>query len=258
VSLSPQENEHLQKTFAEQGYAILPNVVSKPALAQLSKELRAEFERAKRSGELFSGGGMISGHLNCFPGEQSRFVYESLRDYGIIDLVRTITPAAVRMPNVGCNMNLPGSSPQNYHIDGYAAQAFMVVNIAAVDTTIENGAMEASPYTHHRDYKYWQFVVERPSAIRVEMKQGDVLIRTSALWHRGMPNLSDTARPMLALTWEDGGSPLDDPYQAYEGKIRFFPNRYRTDLAGNLRERAFVAVPALGSSYRFVRSFFEH
>ncbi len=258
MSLSPQETEHLQKTFAEQGYAILPDVVSKPALAQLSCELRSEFERSKRSGELFAGGGMISGHLNCFPGAQSRFVYERLCDYGLIDLIRTISPAAVRIPNVGCNMNLPGSSPQNYHIDGYAAQAFVVTNIAAVDTTIENGAMEASPYTHHRDYKYWQFVVERPRSIRIEMKQGDVLIRSSALWHRGMPNLSDTARPMLALTWEGGGSPLDEPYQAYDGKIRFFPNRYQTDLPGMLKERAFVAVPALGSSYRFVRSLFEH
>ena len=88
-------------------------------------------------------------------------------------------------------------------------------------------------------------------------RQGDVLIRTSALWHRGMPNLSASARPMLALTWENGGSELPDPFLAHDGKIMFFPNRYSTDLAGKLRERAFVAVPALGSSYRFARSLFE-
>jgi len=206
---------------------------------------------------LFSGGGVISGHLNCFPGEESRFVYETLRDFGVIDLVRAIAPDAVRLPNVGCNLNLPGSSEQNFHVDGYAARAFMVVNVAAVDTDLTNGAMEACPGTHLRDSKYWEFVLARPASLRVQMKQGDVLIRWSSLWHRGMPNRSSVARPMLAFTWEDGGSSLEDPYRANGGKIRFFPNRYRTDLAGKLRERAFVAVPSLNSGYRFVRSLLE-
>ena len=59
---------------------------------------------------------------------------------------------------------------------------------------------------------------------------------------------------MLGFTWEEGGSELADPFMNHEGKIRFFPNRYTPDLAGMLRERAFTALPALGSSYRFVRS----
>jgi hypothetical protein len=89
------------------------------------------------------------------------------------------------------------------------------------------------------------------------MARGDVLIRTSMLWHRGMPNLSATPRPMLALTWEDGGSSLDDPYAASNGQISFFPNRYQPTKLGMLRERAFVALPAIPLAFRFVRSVFE-
>src|SRR3954470_13525520 len=131
--------QDLSSAFARDGYVTLPNVVSKSRLAALTEQLRGEYNRARAAGELFSGGGTISGHLNCFPGAQSRFVYEALCDAGVIDLVRQLSPQATRLPNVGCNLNLPGSSSQNCHVDGYASQPFIIVNVAAVDTTLVNG-----------------------------------------------------------------------------------------------------------------------
>jgi ectoine hydroxylase-related dioxygenase (phytanoyl-CoA dioxygenase family) len=252
--LTQPENERLRAAFASDGFAILPNVVSKQRLTEFRDEVTEEFARAERAGELFAGGGTVSGHLNCFPGEQSRFVYDSLRDYGIIDLVRQLSPQSARMPNVGCNLNLPGSSAQNYHVDGYASRAFMIVNVASVDTTLINGALEISPGSHQRDYKYHEFVLARRRSLRVQLNAGDVLLRPSSLWHRGMPNRSTSLRPMFGLTWEEGGSELEDPYTLYGGKMRFLPNRYTSDLSGRLREHAFAALPALGSGYLFVRS----
>ena len=254
MTLSPHRIESLKSAFATDGYAVIPNVVPKQPLAQLRDELFGAFALASQAGELFSGGGMFSGHLNCFPGAPSRFVYQELSDAGIFDLVRELSPVALRRPNIGCNWNLPSSGQQNFHIDGYASSAFMIVNVAAVDTDLVNGAMEASPGTHLRDYKYWEFVLARRPSLRVQLNAGDVVIRTSALWHRGMPNRSQTPRPMLAFTWEDGGSELDDPYSAHDGKIRFLQNRYAPTLAGKLRERAFAALPRVGSGYLFVRS----
>src|SRR5215467_8016138 len=98
-----EKMQDLSSAFAREGYVMLPNVVSKSRLAALTEELRGEYARAKADGELFSGGGTISGHLNCFPGTQSRFVYEELEQYGVFDLVRKLSPSATRMPNVGCN-----------------------------------------------------------------------------------------------------------------------------------------------------------
>lgn len=246
----------LKQSFTDNGYLTFRGVVDKLRLAELRREILGEFERAKTSGQLFSGGGTLSGHLNCFPGATSRFVYETLREQGIVDIVQALSPAPLRAPNVGCNLNLPGSSAQNDHADGYAAQAFMIVNIAAVDTDLTNGAMEILGRTHGRDYKYWQVLLQRPGRLRPCLKQGDVLIRTSTLWHRGMPNLSRDPRPMLALTWENGGSSHEDPYQVGGGGIAFFPNRYTTDWAGRLRERAFVAAPRAATALRAVRSLF--
>src|SRR6267154_682692 len=134
-----EQMQDLSSSFAREGYVTLPNVVSKSRLAALTDELRAEYARARANGELFSGGGTISGHLNCFPGAQSRFVYDELEQYGVFDFVRNLSPSATRMPNVGCNLNLPNSSPQNPHADGYAETEFIIVNVAPVDTDIENG-----------------------------------------------------------------------------------------------------------------------
>lgn len=249
-----QQMQDLSSAFARDGYVTLPNVVSKLRLAILTDELRGEYARARANRELFSGGGTISGHLNCFPGAQSRFVYDELEQYGVFDLVRSLSPSATRMPNIGCNLNLPNSSAQNPHADGYAASPFLIVNVAPIDTDLGNGAMEVTPGTHLREYKYWQYALSGKPAIRMSMSAGDVIVRSSMLWHRGMPNKSNAIRPMLNFTWENGGSDLTDPYTAHEGKITLLPNRYAQNFGGRLRERAFGSLPALGKGYLFVRS----
>jgi hypothetical protein len=249
-----KQTQDLSSAFAREGYVTLPNVVSKSKLAALAEELRGEYTRARAAGELFSGGGTISGHLNCFPGAQSRFVYDELERYGVFDLVRSLSPSVERMPNIGCNLNLPGSSPQNPHADGTAASPFLIVNVAPVDTDLENGAMEAVPGTHLREYKYWQYALSGIPALRMRMSAGDVIVRTSRLWHRGMPNKSKAIRPMLAFTWENGGSDLADPYTAHGGKIALLTNRYGQNLSARLQERAFASMPTLGKGYLFIRS----
>jgi hypothetical protein len=248
--------DSLRKSFADEGHLKFYGVVSRPQLAELSRQIGEEFDKQQKEGHLFSGGGTLAGHLNCFPGAASRFVYEQLRQAGIIDIVRGLSTAALRAPNIGCNLNLPHSRAQNEHVDGYASQPFLVVNVAAVDTDIANGAMEILRGTHRSELKYWQILLERPQRLRVNMRQGDVVIRTSALWHRGMPNRTEKPRPMLAFTWEDGGSSRQDPYDVHEGRITFLPNRFNTDLKSRIREQAFVAMPALGTAYHAVRSFF--
>ena len=127
-----------------------------------------------------------------------------------------------------------------------------------VDTVVENGAIDLLPGTQKKFYPFWRFTLERAPkrSKRIEMKQGDVLIRSSNLWHRGMPNLSKNPRPMMALTWEDGGSVLDDPWKMEGGKVAFRENWFRSNALGRLRERTFAAAPIPYDTFRFVRSLF--
>lgn len=245
--------------FANNGYFVLRKVISPDSLARLHETLSREFDAASKSGGLFSGGGLVSGHLNCFPGAGARFAYETLQDRGVLDLVKELDPRVARMPNVGCNFNLPGSHTQHFHIDRPFTRDFMIINVAVVDTVIENGATDVVPGSHKRFYKYTQFVLERcgRKAVRVPMQRGDVLIRSSNVWHRGMTNRTKVPRPMLAFTWEDGGSHEQDPFSANGGGIRFLPNWFRPTPMGRLREQLFVKVPITYSALRFARSLLD-
>ncbi len=253
------EQDSWKQAFARDGYFVLRNVVSQQRLAELHQALAQEFDAASKSGALFYGGGLMSGHLNCFPGAVARFGYDTLLDRGIIDLARQLHPSVLRMPNVGCNFNLPGSHTQHYHIDRPFTREFMIINIAVVDTVIENGAIELIPGTHKRFYRYTEFVLERRhrDGVRVPINCGDVLVRSSNVWHRGMTNRTSVPRPMLAFTWEDGGNLQPDPFSAEGGKIRFLPNWFKPTRVGRLREQLFVKVPITYSALRFARSLLD-
>jgi len=241
--------------YRAQGYAVFRNVVPKPALEELSARLREEFTRAGRDA-FNGGGGLMAGHLNSFPGQASRFVYEALEQRGILAFVARVSPAFAAAPRVGCNYNLPGSVAQNWHIDGSFQQHFIIVNVSVIDTDLVNGAIDLLPGSHQQSLPYWRLAAMRSfrAHARVEMAQGDVLIRTSRLWHRGMPNLSASPRPMIGITFGEECASTGDPFGENGGAIAFFPNRFRTDLLGRLRERSYVAAPGLHSAVRFVRS----
>jgi len=254
--LTLEELESLKNLFAEQGFVVCRNVVARDELEALRTEILDEYERVKQNEAAFQGGGILAGHLNCFTGARSRFIYDSVEAYGIIDLVKAIMPSATRMPFVGGNLNLPGSHPQHYHTDRPFNKSFIIVNTAIVDITNENGATEVLPGTNTRFYPYWRFVLNRAarSPLRVQLNAGDVMIRTSNLWHRGMPNRTNTPRPMAALTWEDGGSTSVNPFAENGGQVTLFPNWFRPTKLGRLREKVFVTTPQLYDAYRIVDS----
>jgi hypothetical protein len=254
--LTQNEIDNYKETYARDGYFIVRNVVSRERLAELHKAMAEEFDSLSKSGALFSGGGLVSGHLNAYPGPGARFAYDTLEECGIIDLIKQLDPNIVRLPRVGANYNLPGSHAQHAHTDRGVSQHFMIANVAVVDTDIENGAMEVIPGTHARVYKYTEIVLGRlhRKAVRMLVKQGDVVVRNSNLWHRGMTNRTASPRPQLYFTWEDGGSKAPDPFNVDGGKIRFFPNWFKPTRIGRLREQLFVKVPVAYSALRFVRS----
>jgi hypothetical protein len=244
------------RSLRDDGYVLVPGAVSKDRLAALDARLREAYERDVRDGSLFDGGGRISGHLNCFPGEGSRFVMDDLATSGVIDVLRAVTPDGADRLRVNCNINLPGSVPQHYHIDGFYADEFYLCTIAVIDTDLVNGALDIIPGSHRRPYKYWEFAVGRVArqSTRMPMRQGDALIRKSTVWHRGMPNHSEQLRPQLTFTFGELIAPSDDPFAEHGGKITFWPNWYGTGLRSRVRERVRAKAPVVSSAQRFASS----
>jgi hypothetical protein len=238
------------------GYVIFRDVVSKDGLAGLGRTIVSEFDRARAANELFEGGGLHSGHLNCYPGEAARFVYDELVAAGIVDLVRAVRPDIVDSVRATMNFNLPGSVAQHYHMDGLYTKEFLVCNVAVVDTDLANGAIDLLPGTHREFYKFWRYAVERKYRLstRVPMACGDVIVRKSTLWHRGMPNRTDAPRPMMAITFGEVDPADPDPFMVNDGRVLFYANWFSSSRLGQLRERTFVAAPKTYSAYRFARS----
>ncbi len=255
-SSSRYDFAQLSRSFAEDGYIVLRDVISRPQLDEIRRRLAEEFAAWQKSTESFRGGGLLSGHLNCYPGALARGVFDELVSTGTLALARRLFPTDPRATRIGCNFNLPGSVAQHYHMDGIFLENFMVVNVAVVDTSLENGAIDVVPRTHKRFYRYWEFAAGRVyrGSVRLPMAAGDVLIRTSTLWHRGMPNKTDAARPMLAVTLGEKGVSTDDPFANNGGRTQFQTNWFTTSFLGRRRERTTVAAPITYSAYRFAHS----
>src|SRR5262249_16121649 len=89
----------------------------------------------------------------------------------------------------------------------------------------------------------------------VVLGQGDVLVRTSTLWHRGTPNCSEAARPMMSVSFGEKQATGEDPFHVNGGGITFYPNWYsnagRVDI---VREPVDKFFPITRSAGRFVKS----
>jgi hypothetical protein len=242
----------LRRGLDDAGYVVIPGVVAKEPLAELADDLHRAYAQAPK----FPGGGSISGHLNCFPGPGSRFIYEALVDAGIVAAVHALRPNLSNDIRATMNYNLPGSVAQHYHMDGLYTEDFIICNVAVVDTTIENGAIDVLPTTNQEFLPFWKFAVQRTArgSTRVEMAQGDLLVRRSTLWHRGMPNRTKVARPMMSVTFGERSAPAGPPLAAFDGPVTFYPNWFSTSRVGVMRERAYCAAPITYSAYRFVKS----
>lgn len=233
-ALSVDQLRDVGRDLDQSGYALVRGVVTKSRLAAFSHEITEAYQRSAK----FSGGGTISGHLNCSPGEASRFIYRELEAHGVVDAVRTACPDRPQTIRPTLNFNLPGSSAQHYHMDGVYTREYIICNVAVVDTDLVNGAIDVLPTTHLEFYPFWRYAVQRKYRLstRLPMRQGDVLLRRSTLWHRGMPNRSQQPRPMFSMTLGEQEVPVEDPFSTHGGEIAFYANWYTTGRFGALRD----------------------
>jgi hypothetical protein len=243
----------MQQNLFEKGFAILEGVVSREPLEELHLRLLDAYRTSPR----FAGGGSILGHLNCFPGESARFIYDELRECGLVEAIIASRPGKFNDMFARVNWNLPRSSAQHWHMDGTFVNQFIICNVAIVDTDRTNGPTEVIPASHHEFCPYWRFVAERRSrfSIPVELRRGDVMVRTSTLWHRGTANRSGAVRPMMSLSFGEKEAGPEDPFGIDGGAITFYPNWYsNASRADVYRERLEKALPITRSVGRLAKS----
>jgi hypothetical protein len=251
-TLSIDQLAEIRQGLDDDGYCVIPRVISKESLNLFNQRTLEAYRGAPR----FRGGGSISGHLNCVPGEAARSIYEELENRGILDAIYTACPALPRTVRATMNFNLPGSVEQHYHMDGVYTEEYIICNVAVIDTDLTNGAIDLLPSTHRDFFPFWKYALKRKYRLttRVPMAQGDVLLRRSTLWHRGMPNMSAYPRAMFSLAVGERYGNEGDPFSSNSGQLEFYANWYGTSRVSAFRERVEVAIPLTRSMARFARS----
>lgn len=241
------------------GYAIVEGAIHQETCKSLALAILSEYDRVAKDG-LSNLGGALSGHLNCFPGSESRTLVEAVERAGVTEFISEMFGEPLTLKSVGCNCNLPRSHYQHFHADSYWNNPFMIVNIMLVDTTLENGATELIPGSDKKPLPYWKFVASRLArlGVRHPMKSGDILIRSSRLWHRGTPNRSDRMRPMIALIYSPAnGCDTKVNYNQNGGKVTFKYNMFTDNWRGRVREFSYVYFPMAIAAYMSVMSVFR-
>ncbi len=138
----------------------------------------------------------------------------------VIQVTESILGAGMINGFYSGNTALPSTSRQPVHADTgqlwpgqqHVHPAFgLVVNVGLVDMSPENGSTEIWPGTHldptvaiqSGDIVVSKEEVEARRKIsppfQPTVNQGSVIIRDLRLWHAGMPNHTQTPRPMLAM-----------------------------------------------------------
>jgi hypothetical protein len=155
-----------------------------------------------------------------------------------ITISRAILGAGATLTSYGANTAFVGSQTQHVHADAVPPQpgplgpcTLLVVNVPLVDMTEENGATIYWPGTHqdtrlHSGNRFpteemiaeWE--AKRP-AERVLAQRGDLVLRDMRVWHGGMPNRTQTHRPMLALVHRYE-KPERGTFEAEEGSEAFW------------------------------------
>ena len=196
------------------GYVVLENVIEHEHLDILRERMDADAQILINA-EKWGGAGRLVGHLQQGPPPFAPYIFRDIvANPWIVQVTQALLGPGLYNNFYNGNTNCPGSTTQPLHRDGnhlWPEQevahptAEVVVNISPQDTMEENGSVELWPGSHldvsGKRIEPADEEARREVAppIRGNAKKGSALIRDIRLWHRGVPNLSDEPRHMIAM-----------------------------------------------------------
>lgn len=234
--------------FRRDGYLHLPGAIPAATCADLAAAIDRRYAELSEAGALPDQPGVAAGNLAIVAGSAGAPLVAALEAAGIPALAGQIAGQALVAGGISGNLNLPGSRVQDFHMDSTRGDAFVIANVMLVDCGPHNGSVELVEGSHAQPLAYHQLHSEPWRGRRRQMtaRQGDVLIRTSTLWHRGTTNPSEHPRAMAALIFKPGSGEGLPPV---DGPIAFYGNRFYGRFA-RLREALAMHLPALDEAVR--------
>ncbi len=233
-SLSEAHREAAVRAVLEDGIVVLKNVVALEHLECLHERMLADLDALHdRADAPFNWNvGNIQQDPPPFPPYLFRDV---LLNEQVIAVTSALLGPGVKNRFYSGNTAMPSDRRQPIHADTTHLwprmavahpPAEVVVNIATVDMSPENGSTEVWPGTHldvtvtaGKDIKIPLDILEARRAVRPPFQptvsRGSVILRDIRMWHAGMPNRSRHPRPMIAMIhacrWLETNDPLRFP-----------------------------------------------
>lgn len=210
------------EAIRKQGYVVIENIVDHDHLDVLKTRMDEDAER-KIQCDQWGGAGAIKGHLQHKPPPFAPYVFEDVvANPFVLQVTHGVLGDGLFNQFYSGNTNCPGSGTQPLHADALplweglekSHPAYsLVVNMSPEDTSERNGAVEIWPGSHLMTVepadrsvpgdRFPKDVIEKrrevDPPIRGAARKGGALIRDVRLWHRGVPNPSDSPRHMIAL-----------------------------------------------------------
>ena len=201
-TLAPANLERACAALVDDGVVVLEQVIDAGPLDALKERMDRDTAELLEFCASVGGNPRDRGHLQQGPPPVLEFVPSQL----VANTYAAQVLSAVLGSGAYCefyngNTNCPGSGRQQLHLD--------------VDE--HNGAVELWPGSH-------RVVVPTPvraraiaarrritPPVRGAMRKGDILLRDSRLWHRGVPNKSTEYRHMIGLVFVSGDVPKRRP-----------------------------------------------
>lgn len=206
--------EQAVKAIRVDGYVVLENVIDPEHLDILHERMDAD-SQILINADKWGGAGRLKGHLQQGPPPFAPYIFKDIvANPCIVQVTKALLGPGIYNNFYNGNTNCPGSTTQPLHRDGvhlWSDQevahptAEVVVNVSPQDTCEENGSVELWPGSHldvsgkRIDEEDEEKRREICPPVRGNAKMGSAIIRDMRLWHRGVPNLSDKPRHMIAM-----------------------------------------------------------
>ncbi|MET8348341.1 phytanoyl-CoA dioxygenase family protein [Micromonospora sp. NPDC005206] len=187
-----------------------------PAWAeQVGNDVAVAFEEARSRADGAVGRGPQRWYLEIHP-EQLRGFVELVSHPWVVSVCRAVLGPECEIVELGFDIPFPGAAMQPWHRDFPMPEdtrrqrrlTSLAFNLTTVDTVEEMGPFEIAPGTQWDDGVDFDHEMFPPRerypryqqrAVRKYPRRGDISARSALTIHRGTPNVSRSARPVLVL-----------------------------------------------------------
>lgn len=232
MTIEEQRSDEFTRSLRElqvNGYTVLNDSLAGETLSRLQTSFRAHLDAALIAEDArtlkVTGPSRYNVHI---PLEGPFLDPELVANPLVMDLARSLLDGDVTCCYYGADTALPGSKYQPAHSDEpplfpglpvTLPPVGVILDVPLVDFTSENGPLEVWNHGTHlipdaglipkerpvdnadaRSSPNQQLAEDLPSH-PVLITAGSFLLRDSRIWHRGTANVSDEARPMLAVVY---------------------------------------------------------